>query len=146
MQINFLMPVMIVVSFLAIYQKEAAPLKPIRTPVEVWCGGDDMLTRGVCYATENAFESAADFVPSYGKKAGTFVVTIPTHVKWKERGDRTKVSYTVEFTSIDDNRVGSHKGSCWDDDPVPDRIFRSRPFLHAQSISGLFTTQQTGGQ
>lgn len=75
-----------------------------------------MLTRGVCYALESAFESAADFVPSYGKKAGTLVVTIPTMVDWKESGKRTQVFYTVEFTSADDKKLRTRKGKCWNDD------------------------------
>jgi hypothetical protein len=116
MQINLLMSVMIIVSFLAIYQKEAAPPKPTQTTVEVWCGGDDGLTRGVCYALEDAFASTDDFVLSNGKRAGRLVVTIPTNVDWKESGKRIRVFYTVEFTSADDKKLRTRKGKCWNDD------------------------------
>ena len=110
------MSVMIAVSFLPVYQKEAAPLKPPQTPVEVWCGGDDGLTQGVCYALESAFESSADFVLSDGKPPGMLVVTIPTNVDWKKSGNRTKVLYTVEITSADDKKLRTRKGKCWNDD------------------------------
>ena len=33
---------------------------------------------------------------------------------WKQLGSRTQVLYTVEFTSSDDAKLGSSKGSCWD--------------------------------
>jgi hypothetical protein len=116
LQMNLVMSVMIAVSFLPIYQKETAPLQPTQTTVEVWCGGDDALTQGVCYALESAFESTADFVLSNGKRAGTLVVTIPTNVDWKESGKRTRVFYTVEFTTADDKKLRTRKGKCWNDD------------------------------
>ena len=75
-----------------------------------------MLTRGVRDALETAFASAADFVPSYGKKAGTLVVTIPTNVDWKDSGKRTRVFYTVEFTTADEKKLRTRKGSCWEGD------------------------------
>jgi hypothetical protein len=107
---------MIGVSFLAIFQKEAAPISPTKIPVEVWCGGDDMLTRGVCYALEDAFASSADFALSDGHPPGILVVTIPTNVDWKEKGKRTRVFYTVEFTTADDKMLRTRKGKCWNDD------------------------------
>ena len=115
MQINLLVSVLIVLSTFGIYQKKAPPPKSPQTPVEVWCGGDDVFTRGVCDALEDAFASTANFVPSNGKRPGTLVVRIPTNVNWKESGKRIRVFYTVEFTSVDDKSLVTSKGSCWDD-------------------------------
>ncbi len=44
------------------------------------------------------------------------MVTIPTRVKWKTTsGGRTRVTYKVEFSSINDEKIGTSTGSCWDD-------------------------------
>ena len=91
----------------------AAPPKP--TPVEVWTGGDDSLTRSLRDAVENKFKSSPDFVLSSGKKPGTLIVTIPTHVAWTQDGTRTHVRYQVEFSSSDDVGIGKSSGACWDD-------------------------------
>lgn len=74
-----------------------------------------MLTRGVCYALESAFESTSDFALSDGNPPGILVVTIPTNVDWKENGKRTRVFYTVEFTTADDKKLRTRKGKCWND-------------------------------
>jgi hypothetical protein len=91
----------------------AAPAKP--TPVEVWTGGDDGLTQRLRDEVENKFKSSFDFVLSSGKKPGTLIVTIPTHVAWTQQGTRTHVRYKVEFSSSDDIGIGKSSGSCWDD-------------------------------
>jgi hypothetical protein len=44
------------------------------------------------------------------------IVTIPTNVDWKERGTRTRVFYTVEFTSSNDRNLGKKKGECWENE------------------------------
>jgi hypothetical protein len=85
------------------------------TLVEVWRGGDDALTQKLTEALESAFQSSPNFTLSSGKKPGTLVVTIPTHVGWKQIGRRTQVSYKVEFASADNQKIGAGKGSCWDD-------------------------------
>ena len=99
--------------FVAAYAMETGSAKP--TLVEVWSGGDDGLTQGLKVAIEDAFKSSPDFTLSSGKKPGALVVTIPTHVRWKQVGRRTKVFYTVEFASTDDHTLGASKGACWDD-------------------------------
>ena len=91
----------------------AASAKP--TPVEIWTGGDDGLTQRLRDAVENKFKSSSDFVPSSGKKPGTLIVTIPTHVEWTQNGTRTQVRYRVEFSSNDGVGIGKNSGSCWDD-------------------------------
>ncbi len=88
------------------------------TLVEVWCVGDDGLTQRLRDALENAFKSSSNFRLSSGKKPGTLVVTIPTNVVWeqaKQADRRTKVLYSVEFASADDQNISSSTGSCWDD-------------------------------
>jgi hypothetical protein len=91
----------------------AASAEP--TFVEVWVVGDDGLTQGLTVALEIAFGSSPDFTLSYGKKPGTLVVEIPTNVGWKKVGTRTKVLYTVEFTTTDGRKISTATGSCWDD-------------------------------
>src|SRR5262249_52985809 len=71
------------------------------TLVEVWSGGDDGLTLRFRATLENAFKSSSAFALSSGKKPGTLIVTIPTHVEWKQVGKRTKVVYAVDFASVD---------------------------------------------
>lgn len=95
---------------------EAAQAKRTPTPVEVWCHGDDVLTIRLRDALESTFKSSSDFLMSYGKKPKTLVVTIPSHVEWKQVGKRTRILYAVEFTSVNDQKPGKIKGSCWDDD------------------------------
>jgi hypothetical protein len=86
-----------------------------RTLVEVWRGGDDGLTVRLTNALERALESSPDFTLSSGKKPGSLVITIPTHVGWKQIDGRTQVTYIVEFTSVTSEKVGKTSGSCWDD-------------------------------
>ena len=94
----------------------AEPKRPQKTLVEVWSGGDDGLTQRLRAAIEKKFESSADFEKSEGKKPGTLVVTIPTNVSWRQKGERTEVLYTIEFGSSDGRSLGVSKGHCWDDD------------------------------
>ena len=86
-----------------------------RTLVEVWKGGDDGLTNRLADALKDAFKSSSGFELSTGKKPGTLVVTIPSNVEWKQVGKRTKVLYTVDFASIENQPLGTSKGTCWDD-------------------------------
>jgi hypothetical protein len=84
--------------------------------VEVWRVGDDALTSRLRDKLESALETSRDFALSSGKKPGTLVVTIPTHVGWKRTsGGRTRVTYKVEFSSVNDQKIGTSIGSCWDD-------------------------------
>lgn len=107
-----------VVTILAIFigQSAAAAGSLKATPVEVWSGGDDGLTLRLRASLENAFKSSPAFVLSSGKKPGTLIVTIPTHVEWKQFGKRMKVLYRVNFASVDNQPLGGSEGSCWDDE------------------------------
>jgi len=104
-----------VAAFLAVgaHTIDAASAKP--TPVEVWSGGDDGLTLRLRGALVAALRSSPSFRLSSGKKPRTLVVTIPTHLKWKQIGGRTQVLYTVQFASTDEQNIGASTGSCWDD-------------------------------
>lgn len=100
-----------------LFLKSASLLaSPKRIPIEVWSGGDDGLTQRFRVAVERTFESSAEFALSTGKKPGTVVATIPTHVQWVKQGSRTQLQYELQFTSIDESRVGDSKGRCWEDE------------------------------
>ena len=87
--------------------------KPIL--VDVRSGGDDGLTLRLRDALENKFRSSRDFSLNVNNSPATLVITIPTHVRWKQAGKRTRVLYTVEFASYEKQALGIRKGSCWDD-------------------------------
>lgn len=91
-------------------------LSLVAKPVEVWRTGDDALTSRLRDAIENALGASSDFTLSHGRKPGTLLVTIPTHVKSKAaKGGQTRVFYNVEFSSIDTRIIGRSSGACWDD-------------------------------
>jgi hypothetical protein len=85
------------------------------TLVEVWRGGDDALTVRLADAIEDKFRRSPDFTLSSGRKPHTLVVTIPTNVDWKQVGDRTRVLYTINFSSDTVPNLGSSSGACWAD-------------------------------
>jgi hypothetical protein len=84
------------------------------TPVEVWRVGDDGLTMKFSDAVETEFKASPAFVLSSGKKPGTLIVTIPTNVAWKRIGKRTQIRYAIEFKSINEKKLGSNAGICWE--------------------------------
>ncbi len=82
------------------------------TLVEVWRGGDDGLTSRFADAIEEAFQRAPEFSLSSGKVPGTLVVTIPTSLGWTQVGERTEVTYVVEFSRVPNETLRSSRGSC----------------------------------
>ena len=114
MQVNLI--VVVLVCLVPIFQKTSTPVKQRQTIVEVWCGGDDNLTQGVCRTLDSEFASTSDFVVSSGETRGTLIVHIPTNVDWKQRGMKTRVFYTVEFESTNEKKLDSMKGECWEND------------------------------
>jgi hypothetical protein len=84
--------------------------------VEVWRAGDDVLTSRLRDSLEIALKSSRDFTLSNGKKPGSLVIGIPEHVGWKETsGGRTRVTYEVEFSSVNNKKIRHAMGSCWDE-------------------------------
>jgi hypothetical protein len=86
--------------------------------VELWVGGDDGLTSQLGDAVERVLRSSPDFIMSSGHKLGTLIVTIPTHVQFEHIGERSKVFFTVNFSSIHNENLGSSKGTCMDNELV----------------------------
>ena len=113
MQMTLLASVMILVSLLATEQKNPHTGKQRKTPVELWCVGDDVFSKGMCQAFFAAFESSPDFNLQEENKLGNLIVTIPENVGWKEVGKRTKITYVVEFSTSDERVFMTRKGWCW---------------------------------
>ena len=84
--------------------------------MELWCVGDDLFSQGMCKAFFSAFESTSDFDLQEENKPGNLIVTIPENVGWKNFGKRTKISYSVEFSTSDDRVFMTSKGWCWHKD------------------------------
>ena len=118
MKINRLATVLVCL-FLAV-PNTAIEIKQSKIFVELWCGGDDNLTQGMCRAMEHEFASSGDFVvladESTNERQVKLIVTIPTNVDWRERGARTRVFYTVEFKSSTDRKLAKKKGACWENE------------------------------
>lgn len=86
-----------------------------RIPVEVRRVGDDGLSMKLSDAVETEFKASPRFILSSGKRSGTLIVTIPTNVGWKQFGKRMQIRYSVEFSSIRQEKLGSKTGVCWED-------------------------------
>jgi hypothetical protein len=84
-------------------------------PVEVRCGGDDDLTLRLRDTLENAVKLSPYFSLSSGKLPGTLIITIPPNVGRDQSGIRTRVFYSVEFASAEDQFIGKISGACRDD-------------------------------
>jgi hypothetical protein len=95
---------------------EKTPTNQNKPVVEVRCGGDDNLTQGVCRNVYNEFASNPDFVITDEDNKGALIVSIPTNVRWKERGKRIRVFYIAEFLLNDGKKLSKKKGECWEDD------------------------------
>lgn len=115
MRTNMLCLLLTLAAFAIAVPAIPALCKQRTTPVEVWCGGDDGLTQRLKDALEQKLNLSPKFRLSSGKKPGTLVVTIPSNVKWKDVGRRTRVLYEVDFSTYDGKTLGRINGSCWDD-------------------------------
>jgi hypothetical protein len=65
----------------------------------------------VADAVRHALSSSSVFISSFGKKPGSLIVFIPTHVSWIKKGGQITIQYTVLFRSVDDQELGSSKGT-----------------------------------
>lgn len=80
-------------------QSESSDSK--KTPVILITGGDDGLTSRFVDALEKAFHASQNFtIDDTCEKQETLLVTIPTHLKWEELGEKIKVYYIVKISSI----------------------------------------------
>lgn len=100
MQMTLLSSIIILVSVFSTQQKNPETRNQRKTPVKVWCVGDDLFSQGMCQAFFAAFESTPDFDYLDENQPGNLIVTIPENVSWKKVGKRTKISYVVEFSNI----------------------------------------------
>ncbi len=91
----------------------ATPIQT-QTPIDIRRGGDDGLTLQFAKALEDAFRNSPHFIVGSRTRA-RLVVTITTNLHWKRLGERTQVSYEVQFTSETGVVVGLSVGSCWED-------------------------------
>ena len=105
----------VAVALVALAACATSPTSAKTTLVEVWRGGDDGLTSRFADALEATLRGAPEFSLSSGKVPGTLVVTIPTNLTWRQVGERTEVTYSVEFTGVPAQPLGSSRGSCLED-------------------------------
>jgi hypothetical protein len=113
---TLLASIIILVSVVPIQRKNPETKNYRKTPVEVWCTGDDLFSQGMCQAFFAAFESTPHFDLQDENKPGNLIVRIPENVGWKKVGKRTKITYVVEFSTSDDRVFMTRKGSCWHKD------------------------------
>ncbi|MBN1567819.1 MAG: hypothetical protein JXA73_08215 [Acidobacteria bacterium] len=86
--------------------------------VEIWRGGDDVLTMQLKDAVESAFRASPDFALSSGKKPGTLMVMIPSRAKFKQVGLRKQVLFDATFSNVEGKNLAASTGACWDDSLV----------------------------
>jgi len=91
MQMTFVASIMILFSLLPIQQKSPATGEQRKTPVELWCVGDDVFTKGMCQAFFAAFESSPDFKFAGEKQAWKSHRYDPAK-RWVERSGETHES------------------------------------------------------
>jgi hypothetical protein len=96
-------------------------------PIEFWHWGDGSLSQKLGVAVEKAFRRSPDFrLAAIGK--GSRLVVMLRDLEWEMVGKRTRVTYTVRFSSLDDDAsanpdlqqrvalakaISILKGSCW---------------------------------
>ena len=88
-------------------QQEEAPL-----PLQFWHVGDDALSQKLAKEIYVALSHESAFIPSVGKQPRSLLVELPANVSLKKVGKRTKVTYTVNYSNADNQRISSHDGSC----------------------------------
>jgi hypothetical protein len=98
--------------------------------VEYWHTGDDSLSQKLQVAVESAFRESTDFRLTPTDIVGRrLIVWTMRNVEGELVGDRTKATYTVRFSSLDDNasrnpdlqqrlslamEISTQRGSCWE--------------------------------
>jgi hypothetical protein len=82
------------------------------TMVEVRTGGDDGLTQRLADQVRATFAATQGYTAAHSPKR--LIITIPTHVQWREIKGRTKITYHVEIAS--GSKSIRRSGSCWETD------------------------------
>jgi hypothetical protein len=85
--------------------------------VELWRGGDDGATILFTEGLEASLR-ASGFAIAVGNEPrtdNTLVVTVPTHLRGKTVGKRTKTTWVLEFAGPTGRSLGRRTGSCWRD-------------------------------
>ena len=87
-----------------------------RTAVELWTGGDDGLTQRLAVAVREEFRTSDRFsLAEVGGTPEALKVIIPTHVAWRDVGNRTRVTYRLELER-QGRRWVVKAGNCWETD------------------------------
>jgi hypothetical protein len=115
-----------IASLLALCFIGVTPAADSPRPVELWRGGDDVLTVTFHAAIERAFENSLDFTLVSEGPPGTMRVILTSHVRPRRWLWWTKFDYDVDFTTAHDehglrNPMNSHsqrvlgksQGTCW---------------------------------
>lgn len=80
--------------------------------VEVRTGGDDGLTQRLADQVRATFAATPGYTADVSPKR--LIITIPTHVQWREINGRTQINYHVEIAS--GSKSIRRSGSCWETD------------------------------
>ena len=83
-------------------------------PVKFQHVGDYSLSQKLAAAAEAEFKRSPDFRLSDGNEPCALVVTIMRNVEWERVGKKTRLTYTVRFSSAQGSEIDIHKGSCWE--------------------------------
>ena len=83
-------------------------------PVEIRRTGDDGLTVRFADALEAGIRGSDAFAIANANGPQHIVFQIPGHLEWRSLGDRTRISFNVEFRRNNHHLLGRSRGSCWD--------------------------------
>ena len=105
----------LVIATSAITSCASMPRAVTRTPVEVWRPGCCGLTLRLRDALEAGLQASAWFELAVTAQPNALVIVIPD-VNAKPARARLEAIYSVDFTTVSGERLGTSSGSCWDDE------------------------------
>lgn len=82
-------------------------------PVEIFTGGDDGYTQRLADAVRGMFEKSSAFTLAPNSATNALIVTIPTHVAWKDVGSKTRISYRLRLERAG-RLLEESDGTCWE--------------------------------
>jgi len=82
-------------------------------PTELWVSGDDGLTQRFADAIRHAVSKSGDLILAAAGE-GQLIMTIPTHVRWQNAGDKVRFQRVVVFADRSAKQIGISTGDCWD--------------------------------